>query len=157
MNRTVGIVLAGFLVPVGAPAVLFFGGGQVAMCLGPIGVTPVQCAKGTGVVPGMGAGLPVLATTISLALLLLVPIPPTRRARTAAGALVGAALGVATYLLFRPRTMEGLDSHGDWISIIRPLDGSALLTAAIIGAMLGFVAGRWSLAGVRLRSGAGTP
>lgn len=130
------ILVAIALVLVGLSAALLLGG-QAGMCLGPLGVTPVQCARVTGVVPSAGTGLPILALMIAIAAFVVAPPRPERGRSVLAGALVGGAIGAVAFLLFRPTTMEGLDSTGTWISIARPLDPSLLATAVVLGGLIG--------------------
>jgi hypothetical protein len=130
------------LLGVGVIAWLFAGGGQVGQCLGPLGVTAVQCAKATGVIPGtVDIGLPILGLTIAAAALVLAPVPVGRRSIAAVGAILGGLLGASVYLALRPRTMDGFDSTGAWISLVRPIEDDAVAAAVIFGAILGaFVA-----------------
>lgn len=121
---------------VGAITALLFGG-QVGTCLGPLGVTAVQCAKATGVMPDASMGLPVLAVTIVVATFLVAPAPTGSRMALLVGGILGGAIGGAAFLVQRPLTMEGFDSRGIWISIPRPVDAAALATAVIFGAFLG--------------------
>jgi hypothetical protein len=83
-----------------------FSGGQVAMCLGPLGVTVVECWAATGVPPRLAAAV------------------------AAAAALVAGA----TCLALRPATMSGPTSTGKVISINLPLEPALLATAAVAGA-----------------------
>src|SRR5258706_15709997 len=93
-------VLAAILIFVAGLGVLVFAGGQVAMCLGPLGVTPIQCAKVTGIVPTTPIAVPLFALAIASGVLLLAPIPAGRR-RTAvvAGATPAAAPRTAFFVL----------------------------------------------------------
>jgi hypothetical protein len=138
MSRSARMLIAGVLVLVGVAAALYFGG-QVGMCLGPLGVTAVQCARATGVVPVMGLGVPIFAVTVAAATLILAPIRTGRRAPARLGGILGGALGGAAFLALRPLTMEGFDSTGAWISIVRPLDPNAMTTVVVLGALLGAV------------------
>ncbi|MCJ7711386.1 MAG: hypothetical protein MUQ32_11235, partial [Chloroflexi bacterium] len=138
MSTAARVLVAGILVLLGATAALFFGG-QVGMCLGPLGVTAVQCAQATGVVPDVGLGLPFLALMISLATFVIAPVPAGRRLRVLVAGILGGAIGAAAFLALRPLTMEGFDSNGTWISIPRPLDPYVLATAIILAALLGTI------------------
>jgi hypothetical protein len=51
----------------------------------------------------------------------------------------GAALGAALFLALWPRTLEGFDSQGRWLSVPRPFDPAAFATAILVGAVVGFV------------------
>jgi hypothetical protein len=118
----------------GGGLVLLLLGGQVAMCLGPLGVTAVQCYAATGRTPTAGPSTPAGALLIVLGLLILLPVAPKSwaaalLAATAAGAVAGAA-----YLALRPRTMEGPGSTGAWFVVQLPLDPDALAAVVIAGA-----------------------
>ena len=116
-----------------------FLGGQVRMCLGPLGVTAVQCARATGVVPDVGIRLPVLALSVAAATFVVAPVPVGRRLPVLVGGIIGATLGATAFLVLRPLTLDGFDASGAWISIPRPLDPYALLTAVILATLLGTV------------------
>jgi hypothetical protein len=81
MSPSARVGVAALLVLLGVTA---FGllGGQIQACLGPLGVTAVQCFKATGVVPDVGIGLPVLALTIAVATIVVAPVPAGRRGRS---------------------------------------------------------------------------
>jgi hypothetical protein len=147
MSLDARLIVAVNLVLLGAIALLFLGG-QLGMCLGPLGVTPVQCAQATGVVPDVGIGLPVFALTIAVATFVVVPPPVGRGLPIVFGGILGGAIGGAAFLVLRPLAMEGFDSGGTWISIPRPLDTYALSTAVVVGALLGAILAR-PLPGVR--------
>ena len=138
MNRSARVLVATVLVLLGAAAALFFGG-RIGGCLGPLGVTAVQCARASGIVPDVGLGLPFLALMISLATFIIAPVPAGRRLRVLVASILGGAIGAAAFLALRPLTMEGFDSGGTWISIPRPLDAYALATATILTALLGTI------------------
>jgi hypothetical protein len=138
VNRRRRLSVALALVAVGVFAQLLFGG-ETGPCLGPLGVTPVECAKVTGFVPGVGIGLPILATALLAALLVAVPALRPRRQVAIASAAGGGLVGALLFLALRPGTMEGLDSRGQWISVVRPIDGPALVVLAVVGALVGLV------------------
>lgn len=138
MSLSARILVAAVLVLLGATAALFFGG-RIGGCLGPLGVTAVQSARASGIVPDVGLGLPFMALMISLATFVVAPVPAGRRLRVLAAGILGGAIGAAAFLALRPLTMEGFDSNGTWISIPRPLDTSALATAVVFGALLGMI------------------
>ncbi|MEX1171957.1 MAG: hypothetical protein WEG56_05020 [Chloroflexota bacterium] len=135
MSRSTRVLIAGVVVLIGGTLGLFFGG-QVGMCLGPLNVTAVQCARATGIVPDVGLGRPILALTLAIATL-VAPVPVGRRLPVLLGGIIGGMVGAASFLALRPLTMEGFDSTGTWIAVPRPLDVYALATAVIIGAFLG--------------------
>jgi hypothetical protein len=145
MKQRTRATLAVLILAVAVPVALFFGGGGVVACLGPLGVTEVQCAKATGLFSSVGLGAPLLALAIALALVVAVPVARRGLAATLILAGGGAALGAALFLAFWPRTLDGFDSRGQWLSVSRPLDLAALATAVIAGAVVGFVIGAaWS-------------
>jgi hypothetical protein len=129
------------LVFLGAVATVFFGGVR-GQCLGPLNVTEVQCVKATGIVPGVGIGLPILAGCILAGLLWVDPVPAASRATAVGIAVVGAALGSGAYLLLRPRTMEGFDSTGAGLVVTRPIDVAALAAAMLAGTAVGLLVAR---------------
>jgi hypothetical protein len=57
MSPVVRLLVAGALLLLGLTAVLFLTGERGA-CLGPIGVTEVECAATTGIVTTLGFGVP---------------------------------------------------------------------------------------------------
>jgi hypothetical protein len=130
----IAILLAG-----GAIASMF-GGGGVGTCLGPLGVTEVQCAQKTGMVPNVGLGMPGLAASVTLALIVLVPVRRGDRAQAVVASAAGAMAAGLLYLALTPRTLEGFDSRGQWLTVGRPLDAWAVATAFMVGAATGYVA-----------------
>jgi hypothetical protein len=74
MSRLVRRVLAVVLIAVAGLGELIFGGGNVAMCLGPLNVTPIQCAKVTGIVPTTPIAVPLFALAVAVGAMLLAPI-----------------------------------------------------------------------------------
>lgn len=140
MSRSRRVSLATALGALGLLAFLFLHG-RIVSCLGPLFVTKVQCAKVTGVVPEVGLGLPILAVCLAAASLVILPLSVDRRAPALVGGIVGGLTGAVLFAIFRPLTMEGSDSGGQWISIVRPFDPSALATASVLGALIGVVVG----------------
>lgn len=134
MSRSARALVAAVLVLLSA--VLWLLGGTIQVCLGPLNVTAVQCAKAWGGPPDVGPALPLSALLISLAVFLIAPAPAGRRLRALVAGILGGAVGAAAFLALRPLTMEGFDSTGTWISIPRPLDPFALATAVILAALL---------------------
>lgn len=131
----VGLLLLGIL----AFAML---AGPVGRCLGPLGVTPVQCASMGGGFPSDWTGIPFVALSVLAAVLVISPLAREHRTPAVIGAVVaGAALGIG-YLLLRAQTMEGFTSSGAWISIPRPVDLHAFLGAVVLGGMGGMLIGR---------------
>ncbi|HEV7810401.1 MAG TPA: hypothetical protein VGO64_07365 [Candidatus Limnocylindrales bacterium] len=133
------IALAVGIVLVGTFLGLFFGA-QYPTCLGPIGVTLVQCVSATGVVPKSGPGTVIFALSVALALGLLVPGRLLRHREVILGAAAAAIAGAFAYLLRRPTTLEGFDSGGRWLSVALPVDVFDVLLAVILGATAGAVA-----------------
>jgi hypothetical protein len=147
MSRTPRILGAALLGVVGAIAALFLAPSGVAGCLGPIGVTSIQCAHATGIYPSVGMSGPILAGVGLMMLLLLGPglLRPHLHAVALAGA--GSLVAGLLYMALRPRTWTGPISTGLEIRLSLPLDGWALATAAIVGATMGFL-----LLGVKRRA-----
>ena len=131
-------LLAGVVALVGVPVALVFGGGGVAMCLGPLDVTEVECAKQTGLHSNVGLGAPGLALVLALALFVLVPVAARDRLLAVGATVAGALTAAVAFLVLWPTTLDGFDSKGQWLSVPRPLDAWALLTAIVAGAALGF-------------------
>jgi hypothetical protein len=133
------LVAATFLIFVGVVGELAFGGGQVATCLGPIGITPIQCARVTRMVPATPIAAPLFALTIAAGLLLLAPVPAGRRASALLAGAIGACAGAIAFLARAPRTWTGLGSSGSLESIDLPFDAAALATVVVIVATLGIL------------------
>ncbi|MBI3745808.1 MAG: hypothetical protein HY264_04670 [Chloroflexi bacterium] len=91
-----------------ALAVLFFGSGTIAMCLGPLDVTVASCVQRTGIFPNPGL---TLGHRIALALgavaVLVAPTTWRWRGRIVVGSLAAIPLGAIAYTVVRPRTLEG--------------------------------------------------
>ena len=136
MSLVVRRILAVFLIVLAGVGELIFGGGQVAMCLGPLNVTAIQCANVTGVVPTTPIGIPVVALAIAVGALLLAPVPANGRPRAILAGAVAAGASVILFAIW-PRTWTGVDSAGGPVSIERPFDGFGLTTVAIIAATVG--------------------
>jgi hypothetical protein len=133
------IALAAGVALVGAFLGLFFGP-QHPMCLGPLGVTMVQCASVTGTVPTSGSGPVLFALSVALAVGVLVPGRLLRHREVILGASAAAIAGAFAYLTRRPLTLEGLDSRGHRLAVALPLDVSEVLFAVTLGATAGAVA-----------------
>jgi len=139
MEHSTRRIIATVLVVTAVLVAVFAGGGQVGMCLGPLGVTAVQCAQATGVFPDIGSGLPILLIAGSLALVLVAPPRRSRWVRSVFATVIGAAVGAGAYLALAPRTMDGMTSNGTLISIARPIDANALVSMATLAAVAGYV------------------
>ena len=136
MSQRVRRVLAAILIFVAGVGELIFAGGQVSMCLGPLGVTPIQCAEVTGIVPTTPMAVPLFALVVASGVLLLVPIQAGRRSTAVvAGAIAAGAAAIA--FAAWPRTWTGVDSAGAPVSIERPFDNGALATVLVIAATIG--------------------
>lgn len=130
-------VVAAILIFVAGLGELIFAGGQVAMCLGPLGVTPIQCAKVTGILPTTPIAVPLFALVIASGVLLLAPIPAGRhRTALVAGATAAGAAGIA-FVVLTPRIWTGVDSARAPVSIDLPFDVGALATVVVIAATFG--------------------
>jgi len=136
MVPVVRVLVAAALVLIGMTATIFLGGERGA-CLGPLGVTEVECAQTTGIVPSFGIGLPILAVALAGSVFVLAPVSADARVPVIAAGIVGGAIGGLAFLALRPQTMDGLTSSDSWISIARPLDENALATAIVVGAFAG--------------------
>jgi hypothetical protein len=112
-------------------------GGQVAGCLGPLGVTPIQCAKATGIVPTVGPALPLFTLAAALGTLILVPVPADRRRGTTMAGGLCAVVAAMVFATAWESTWTGVDSAGTMLSIPRPLDLGALAAVAILAATVG--------------------
>jgi len=123
-----GVVLAGLV----AAVVL---GGSVARCLGPLGVTGIQCAQASGWYPSVGAGLPAFVACLGIAA--LVAAPELRRPLALAGLVVGGLAASVAYLALRPTVWTGPTSTGQVISLELPLDVTALTFVGLLGALGG--------------------
>jgi hypothetical protein len=121
-------------------AVLFLGGG-VGRCLGPLGVTEVQCISVGGYTPTVGLGMPIGSGAVMLALLLLLPVRRTRLAPASITAIVGAGALCLAYVLFRTTSMTGATSTGEVITVALPFDAFGMVAAGIAGGGLGFIIG----------------
>jgi len=126
----VGIVAAIFL-----PA-------PIVGCLGPLGVTAIQCAQTTGILPRIGPGLVVLGTSALLAAVIGIPDAPAAWPRRVLSAGAGAAIAAAVYLVLRPTSWSDATSTGEVITLELPLDLSALVVACLLGATAGIVLAR---------------
>jgi hypothetical protein len=124
------------LLLLGMAAALFLVGEQ-GMCLGPIGVTEVQCAMVTGIVPTLGLGVPILGAAIGASVFVLARMPTAVRPGALIMGIFGGVVCGLAFLALRQTTMEGFTSSGSWLSIPRPLDPNALATAVVFGFFLG--------------------
>jgi hypothetical protein len=150
MSWSKRIALAVAIVLVGTSVGLFLGP-RYPMCLGPLGVTMVQCATATGIVPTTGAGTLVFGLSLALAVGVLVPGRLLRHREVILGAAAAAIAGAWAYLVRRPTTTEGFDAQGRWLSVALPLDVVDVLFAVILGATAGAVAVAAALALVSRR------
>lgn len=126
------------ILAVGLVAVVFLPA-TYAACLGPLGVTGVQCAAATKTFPSIGFGIPVLAASVLLAAVvgireLLIPL-----ASRIAALAIGAALASGAYLGLRPTSWTDAISTGEVITVALPLDVGALATAAVLGGSMGLI------------------
>jgi hypothetical protein len=129
--------LSGLAVALGGSLfALLFGGGTVAMCLGPLGVTAVRCAAHSGLAPTEGPWIGMIVSAIALGI--LVAIGRTGFGwREALAGLGGAVLGGVAYLVRRPLTLEGPDYDGTWLVIPLPVVQSTLLFWSLAGSLVG--------------------
>jgi len=124
---------------VGVVALVFLPA-STAGCLGPLGVTAIECAGRTGIMPTLAAGAPVFAASVLLAAVvgLRGSLPTTGRAIAAIA--IGAIVTTAAYLMLRPTSWSGATSTGEVITLALPLDQLAVATTAMLGAAAGLVA-----------------
>jgi hypothetical protein len=130
---------------------LVFAGGQVAGCLGPLGVTVIQCAKATGIVPTVGPGLPLCVLAVALCVFILVPIPAGRRRGATIAAGLSAVAVAAAFATAWERTWTGVDSAGRMLAIDRPLDLGAMAAVAILAATVGALGWAFLVEPIRAR------
>jgi hypothetical protein len=139
VSRQTRRILAAVLLAFGAVAVLYAGGPMIGPCLGPLGVTVVQCARSTGVFPDVGIGVPIGVLALADAVLALEAPPRSRWLWASMAAVAGAVAAAIGYLIVAPKTMEGVVSSGDFITIDRPVDQNALASLAFAGALIAFL------------------
>ncbi len=136
------VAAAAGLLALGASALVFLGT-QVTRCLGPLGRTFADSVRDGCIEPSVGPGMPIFAVALVAAAVLLFPTRPATARPAVAWAAMGAMVGVIVYLLVRPTTVTGPTATGEVITARLPFDSWALLTAAIAGAGVGWLAGRW--------------
>ena len=107
-------------------------------CLGPLGVTAIQCYAANDMTPSAGASLPISVLIAGAALLVITGRPRSWRLAVALAAL-GVMGGGLAYLLLRPTEMSGPISTGAVITLSLPVDPPALLAAAVAGAFAGIL------------------
>lgn len=126
-----------------AVGTLAYGFNFMPRCLGPLGVTPIQClaayiAEHPRFLPGPE---PVLAPILGVAFLLalvgvgsasLLRLPSIVRLTAAAG--LGAVVGLVVYELAMPRTVGGVTSTGEWITVTFGWNAAARDVAVVVGA-----------------------
>jgi hypothetical protein len=88
MSPVVRLLVAGALLLLGLTAVLFLTGERGA-CLGPIGVTEVECAATTGIVTTLGFGVPAFFASVFAAVLVLSPMAAQAELRVLPAAIFG--------------------------------------------------------------------
>jgi hypothetical protein len=111
----------------------------IAGCLGPLGVTAIQCAEATGVLPSVSPGLIALSAAALLAALIAIPDPAGSWPRRVAAAGTGAAVGMLGYVLLRPTTWTDLTSTGSTVTLALPFDTGGLAVAGLVGATAGLL------------------
>jgi hypothetical protein len=137
MSRTTRRVLAAIVIVLAGVGELVLAGGQVHMCLGPLGMTPIQCAKVTGIVPTTPIAVPVFALAFAFAAVLLAPVRSGRRVQALIAAAAAAGVGAFAFAVLSPRIWTGVDSAGASLSIELPFDGAALVTVLVAAATIG--------------------
>jgi hypothetical protein len=144
-------VLGAILVVAAGLGGLIFAGGQVGACLGPLGVTPIQCAKALGYVPTVGLGLPFFAAAAALGVLVIVTIPAGQRRGALIAAVVAAGIASVVFSATWVRTWTGVDSAGRMLSVDRPLDFAVAAALAIVAALVAALAWAFVAEPVRTR------
>lgn len=146
---------------------VIFVGGSVLACLGPLGVTHVQCIAAFNAVndpdyapgPASGAWIPVACA----ALLMAIAIAPWRRPSTraiialAAASLAGAFVGSVAYDLTRETSLTGPTSSGEIITVAFGPSTEARLMAGAIGAGIAACTGALASAVTARRRNPGRP
>jgi hypothetical protein len=133
------VAAATFLIFIGVVGELVFGGGHVGTCLGPIGITPIQCARVTRMVPATPIADPLFALAIAVGVLMLAPVPAGRRASALLAGAIGACAGAIAFVALAPRTWTGLGPSGGLESIDLPFDVPALATVVVVVATIGIL------------------
>ena len=133
-------VVGALLLLVAGVATFLFAGGQVSMCLGPLNVTEIQCAKAIGRVPTVGHAPLAAALFTALGALIVAPIPARRRLGAVGAALIAAIGTAVAFVATWESVWTGVDSAGAPVSMDRPLDVDALATAVVVAATLGAMA-----------------
>lgn len=124
----VGVLALGFV------ATIFLVGGQVGSCLGPLGVTEVQCIRASGVAPTVGMALPIILGLVAVAAFALFPVPHHRARAGIVSGVAGAIVGAIAYVVLHPSSMTGATSTGEVITVPLPIDAPALVSVALVGA-----------------------
>ena len=130
------------IIGLGLLAAVFLGS-PISQCLGPLGVTGIECARATGIFPTVGVGLPVLALSALIAVSIAVPGLLRHIGRAGLAAAFGAGIAAIAYLLARPTTWTDSISTGEVIMVSLPFDAAALVTAAILGSVAALLGGRF--------------
>lgn len=141
MAHRTRVIAAVALVMLGALAIVFLFGGSAASCLGPLGVTAVECIRNSGIVPTVGLGLPLGTGAVVAAVLLVLPVARNGRRGALIGGALGGVVGTLAYLAFRATTMTGATSTGEVIMVELPIDVYAAVAGALAGGGLGAVIG----------------
>lgn len=147
-SRLTLLVAAALILGIG----LVFLGGQSVGCLGPLGVTAVQCIAAFDAAyepdwsPGPGGGTWIVAS-VAILFVSAAAVPWPALSRRSLGVVVGvgvlgAALGTAIYAVTRPVSLTGPTSTGAAITVIFPGNVDAQLVDAVLGVgVAGLVAG----------------
>jgi hypothetical protein len=100
-------------------------------------VTPIQCAKATGIVPTTPMAVPLFALAIAISAVLVAPVPSGRRVQALRAGAIAAASGAIAFIVAAPRIWTGVDSTGAPVSIDLPFDTPALLSVVVAAATIG--------------------
>ena len=142
-RRAIALFIAAAVVLI---SLLLLPSGPVVGCLGPLGVTQVECTLGYNIAhdpdwspdPGLGG---VLATAVVGLVLAGVALTRQGLSRPTAGLLAlvaaaGAVAGALVYEATRLRVLSGSTSSGRFLSIEVPSNPDSLMVGAIAGAAL---------------------
>jgi hypothetical protein len=129
------VAWAVLILAIGTVAALLFGN-QYPGCLGPIGVTHVECIEITGIAPTVYWRPTIAIVAVTAALLVIRPVSRDRWSVSAIAGIFGAIVGAGIHLVTRERTVTGPTSTGETISLLLPVDPYAFLAAALMGAVI---------------------
>jgi hypothetical protein len=116
---------------------LVFGGATFPECLGPLGVTGVQCVAHGGRLPTDPLWPPMVV--VSCALGALIAFPAKRSWIDGVAGVGGVIAGVLISASIRTMTLEGPDYDGTWLVIPVPIDPWGVFMWAAAGFVVALV------------------